>query len=113
MEVVDRIFDLVQKKKIEQKEFATLIGTTDKVVSAWRRGRTKSYTKYLPQIAEALDTSVEYLMTGTEAKKEPTGNADGLSAEEADLLELFRGLSDDEQDLVVRMVQAAARRQKG
>lgn len=64
MDTLTRIFDLLDEKGIEQKKFAVLLGTTDKTVSAWRTGRSKSYTKYIPAIAEALDTTTEYLLTG-------------------------------------------------
>nr|WP_326189898.1 S24 family peptidase [uncultured Oscillibacter sp.] len=54
---------------MEQKQFASILGTTDKTVSAWRTGRSKSYTKYLPQIADALGTTTEYLLTGNGPKQ--------------------------------------------
>ena len=108
MDAVERIFSLLKEKGIEQKAFAHMVGTTDKTISAWRCGRSKSYTKYFPQIAEALDTSVEYLLTGIEPKKEPTGCTDGLNADESALLDIFRGLSPEQQEFVVRIVQAAA-----
>lgn len=70
-ELAERIFALLRERKIEQKELARLVGTTDKTVSAWKNGRSQSYTKYLTQIAEVLDTSVEYLLTGEEKKPAP------------------------------------------
>lgn len=69
MDAVDRIFELVDEKFKEQKEFAATIGINDKTVSAWRTRRAKSYTKYLPQIADVLGTTTEYLLTGEGAKK--------------------------------------------
>ena len=69
MDAVDRIFELVGEKFKEQKEFAAAIGINDKTVSAWRTRRAKSYTKYLPKIAEALGTTTEYLLTGEGPKK--------------------------------------------
>lgn len=72
----ERIFALLKQKNIEQKEFAVLVGTTDKTVSAWKTGRSKSYTKSLPKIADILGTTAEYLLTGE--KKEPaTASGDG------------------------------------
>ena len=68
---VERIFSLLKVKKIEQKEFAQLLGTTDKTVSAWKTGRSQSYTKYLSKIADVLDTTVEYLVSGGEKKPAP------------------------------------------
>ena len=69
MDAVDRIFELVGEKFKEQKEFASALRVNDKTVSAWRTRRAKSYTKYLPQIAEALGTTTEYLLTGEGPKK--------------------------------------------
>ena len=71
MNVVSRIFELLEAKGVEQKAFAADLGLAENVVSTWRTGRTKSYRKYLPQIAAALDTSVEYLLTGEEKKPDP------------------------------------------
>lgn len=63
-DVAVRIFNLLKQKNIEQKEFANILGTTDKKVSAWKTGRSKTYRDCLPQIASVLGTSVEYLLTG-------------------------------------------------
>ena len=69
MDLLTRIFELVDEAHMEQKQFASILGTTDKTVSAWRTGRSKSYTKYLPQIADALGTTTEYLLTGNGPKQ--------------------------------------------
>lgn len=69
MTTVDRIFELLDELGMEQKEFAALIGTTDKTVSTWRTGRTHSYRKYLVQISEILGTTVQWLTTGEGPKK--------------------------------------------
>ena len=69
MDAVDRIFELVGERFKEQKEFASALRVNDKTVSAWRTRRAKSYTKYLPQIAEALGTTTEYLLTGEGPQK--------------------------------------------
>lgn len=76
MDTIARIFELVKEKGIEQKAFAVEIGVSDKIVSTWSTGRTKSYRKYLPQIAAALDTTVEYLLTGEEKKPGPEQGAE-------------------------------------
>lgn len=60
--ISDRIFSLLQERGIEQKDFARRIGVSDKAVSAWKTGRSHSYTKYLAEIAETLRVPVEYLL---------------------------------------------------
>ena len=81
MGTLDRIFELVDRKYEEQRFFATDLGVTASIVSQWRKGKSASYTKYLPQIAAVLGTSVEYLLTGS-APDVPTG----LSEQDAEIL---------------------------
>ena len=53
---------------MEQKKFASLVGVSPQKVSEWKSGKAKSYTKRIPQIAEALNTTTEYLLTGNGPK---------------------------------------------
>lgn len=69
MGTAERIFDLVDAKYKEQRDFAKAIGVSASMVSQWRMGITKSYTRRLPQIAEALGTTTEYLLTGNGPKQ--------------------------------------------
>lgn len=76
MDTVDRIFDLSDRKYAEQRDLAKAIGVTPSIVSQWRNRITKSYERRLPQIAAALDTTVEYLLTGEEKKPGPEQGAE-------------------------------------
>lgn len=71
MDTVSRIFELVDRQFKEQRDFAKAIDIPSNVVSNWRCGRSGSYNKYLPVIANALGVSVEYLLTGEEQKSAP------------------------------------------
>ena len=71
MDIVDRLFFLVDEKYKEQKEFAQDIGVHPTRISEWRKRKSQSYQKYLPQIAEALNTTTEYLLTGEGPKRRP------------------------------------------
>ena len=68
MDIVDRLFSLVDEKYNEQKEFAHDIGVHPTRISEWRKRKSQSYQKYLPQIAEVLGTTAEYLLTGNGPK---------------------------------------------
>lgn len=96
---IERIFSLLKVKEIEQKEFAQLLGTTDKTVSAWKTGRSQSYTKYLPKISEVLGTTVEYLLTGE--KTEPTVQDDKLP----EWFYAMQSLSPKAQDEVIAFIE--------
>lgn len=69
MDTAKRIFELVDSQFKEQKEFAAAIGVSDKIVSQWRVGTTRSYRSRIARIAEALGTTTEYLLTGDGPKK--------------------------------------------
>ena len=97
MDSVDRLFALVDKKYREQKDFAAEIGVLPQLVSAWRKRTSKSYTKYLPQIAAALDISTEYILTGKE-EKSPAPEGAGLTQEFA---RIFDQLSPQSQNEII------------
>lgn len=92
MDTIDRLFELVDLKFKEQKDFANAIQVPAPRVSEWRKRKSASYQKCLPQIAEALGTTTEYLLTG---KKEPAGQqADGKQEE---FMQLYQQLTPQEQ----------------
>lgn len=75
MDTRDRIFDLLDRQKMEQKTFAAEIGIKESVVTDWRRGKSNSYNRHLVQIAQALSTTSEYLLTGkTQSSPSPEGD---------------------------------------
>lgn len=86
MDTISRVFELADKIYPEQQAFAAAVGVSPKTVSVWRTGRGKSYLKYLPQIAEALHTSVDYIVSG----ETPVPESDTFSADELQLLASYR-----------------------
>lgn len=71
MDIVDRMFELIDAQYKEQRDFATAIGVDASHISRWRNRKTSSYQRRLPQIAEALGTTVEYLLTGKQNSPTP------------------------------------------
>ena len=69
LDAVDRIFELLDETDMEQQAFAAAVGVSDDTASNWRRRKSASYAKYLTQIADVLDTTTEYLLTGEGPKK--------------------------------------------
>lgn len=69
MDAVDRLFELVDQNFKEQKDFAAAIGVPPSRVSLWRKRKSASFQRCLPQIAEALGTTTEYVLTGNGPKQ--------------------------------------------
>lgn len=110
-ETAKRIFALVKAKKLTQKEFAKRCGVSEKVVSQWK-GDSRSYEKYLPQIADALDVTVGAIIGGGSVP----ANSDGTemvasTPAEKYLLSLLQGASEEEQNRLVELVRAALKMQ--
>lgn len=91
MDTAGRIFELLDAMGMEQKKFASLVGVSPQKVSEWKSGKAKSYTKRIPQIAEALGTTTEYLLTGNGPKKKtaPAGVPDSDTISEDDIKAAF------------------------
>lgn len=83
MDIVDRIFSLVDEKYKEQKYFAADIGVDPARISEWRNRKSKSYRSRLDVIASVLGTTSDYLLNGS--KPEPV-DAGTLSAEDKEIL---------------------------
>lgn len=107
MDAVDRLFALVDEKYREQKDFAAEIGVSPSKVSQWKKGTSKSYTKYLPQISAALGTTTEYILTGKEESPAPEGA--GLTQEFA---RIFDQLSPQAQNEIIAEMLKRQRREQ-
>nr|WP_300169221.1 helix-turn-helix domain-containing protein [uncultured Flavonifractor sp.] len=101
MDIRSRIFELVDKQYVEQQTFAAALGVSPTMVSAWRKNKSESYMKRIPQIADLLNTSVEYLMTGED--KVPADQP--ANGREREFLELFDRLTPEQQALVVAQLR--------
>ena len=102
MDTVDRIFELVDQKYSEQRQFAVTLGIAPSAVSNWRRRKSDSYNKRIPQIAEVLGTTVEYLLTG-DSKKDSSTAAVGplsLSRQETALVLAYRKADERTRQMV-------------
>lgn len=127
MDTAGRIFELLKTTGMEQKKFASLVGVSPQKVSEWKSGKAKSYTRRIPQIAEVLGTTSEYLLTGngpkyrnqasllvdssgSMGKKEPAPmNGDGLSAAKRQLWEAVNDLTDEQCEKLLGIVLEAKR----
>ena len=107
MDIITRLFSLVDEKYHEQKAFAADIGVDPNLPSRWRNRKSESFRKYLPQIAEALGTTTEYLLTGQGPKQKtaPAAVSESGTISEDDIKAAFfngadPALTPEEYDLM-------------
>lgn len=76
MDILDRISLLLGNR--EQKELTDYLGLKSAAFSEWKSGKSKSYKKYLIEIAEFFHVSIDYLVYGKndETLKSKSNNQD-------------------------------------
>lgn len=104
MDTKDRIFKLLDAKKIEQKAFAADVGVSPSIVSNWRKGKSNSYNDYLVKIAQVLGTTTSDLLGEQKESSPPSeddrllAGYDALSARNREKLEEYLDLLLSSQD---------------
>ena len=85
MEIIDRISLLLAGR--EQKELTDYLGLKSVAFSEWKSGKSKSYRKYLIEISEFFNVSLDYLVYGKETQ------ATTLTSDEQELLKNYGKLT--------------------
>lgn len=98
------IFSLIEMRYGSDAAFERAANLPPKTVNNWRRGRSSSYMKMLPELAGLFGVSVRDLLQTEE------GERDGvrLTTEEQELLTLFRaadGLSERERAALTETIR--------
>ena len=88
-----RIKEIREEKSIMQKDLAKMLNKTSACISQWESGKTEPDLESLIQIANALNTTTDYLL-GRE--NYVTGNVEivgvQLTTDEQQLMDLYRAL---------------------
>lgn len=104
---VQNIKQLCEIKGVKPTNACKESGVGASFISDINRGQTPSVAK-VQMLADYLGVTTSELLGET---KKPTVQDDGLTEAEQALMDLFRQLTPDQQDMVIRMVQAAADKQ--
>lgn len=64
----ERIAALLKERHISQKDLAMMVGVTESALSRYINNEREPKLEVLANFATALDTTVDYLMTGAKAK---------------------------------------------
>lgn len=88
MRIVQRIDELLLSKGIKPAQMSRDLGFSSGLYSQWRKGLQNPSRAKLKDIAEYLDVSVDFLVTGAEAESNIQ-----LSEDESELLKTYRNLS--------------------
>ena len=104
MDTLDKISEILKERKISQSELCSFLGVKKNAYTNWKSGHTASYKKYLPQIAEFLDVSVDYLLGRTDTPGKTAASVDAPNPNQeklADLYNVLGGFDDDQLQLML------------
>lgn len=99
MDILDRIILLLQGR--EQRELTEYLGLKNVAFSEWKSGKSKSYRKYLIEIADFFDVSLDYLVYG---KESPNVISDDVK----ELLSYYNSLSDIDRGKLIGKAETLA-----
>lgn len=102
---------LRKAKHITQEEMASYLGTTKQTISKYEKGIvTNIPSDRIEAMAVLLDTTPEFILGWDEKEKSP--GKDELTEGEKMLLDLFRMVPAEKQQLVLDMIRAALKMQQ-
>lgn len=64
----ERLLVLLKEKHITQKDLAAMVGVSESALSRYIKNEREPKIEVLANLATALDTTVDYLVTGNKAK---------------------------------------------
>ncbi len=103
MTIGERVFNLLKDRGMTQSELAEASGIPESTISHWKFGANPS-SDTIVDLADALDVSVNYLLSGSEAVGRRSRKSDTISiskdSDEAKLLDRYRKLSPIDKAMV-------------
>ena len=108
--MAQRIKTLRQEKGLTLEQVADIVGVGKSTVRKWETGMIANMRRdKIADLAKALGTTPAYLMGWKEedTKKEESPSEPQLTEGEKVLIDLFRRVPEDQQQLVLQMIRAA------
>lgn len=93
----------MKEQRVSQQEICQYLNLTKQTFSDWKSGKSESYLKYLPQIAEYLDVSVDYLLGKT-----PSPERENIPEDEKRLRDLLSQMSEEQLKTAYKILYAIA-----
>lgn len=113
----ERIKPLFDQSGKNDAELEREIGIPARKISQWNINYTRSYTKYIPQIAAYFHVSTDYLLGNTDVttppvkaegiKEAPDPKTKGISAAKRALINAIDGLTDEQCEKLLPIVLSA------
>ena len=120
--IFNRLIRLCEIRKTSVSQLLDIFASSRSAVGAWKNGNINA--NLIEGIAEHLNVSIQYLITGKESESEPRPESESesiiqqqkgihqISNREKELLGYFRELSDEEQIKLIGRAEVLAEQAK-
>ena len=116
MKFCEKLKLLREERKMSLSEFANLLGTSKQVISRYERGENTPKITTVSHYANVLNVSLAYLMNDDVTERTTPDNKTNppvtLTEGEKLLLDLFRLVPEEKQQLVLDLIRVALRTQQ-
>lgn len=118
MKFCEKLKLLREERDMSLAEFATLLGSSKQALSRYERGENTPKITTVAHFAEVLGVSIKYLANDDCTDKNGKVSNDkttppiGLTEGEKALLNLFRQVPEDKQQVVLEMIRLALKTQQ-
>lgn len=102
MDTIDRIFELLEQKKIAQFELAKLIGISQGVLTHWKQRVQKPSVDMIIKLAGFFKVSADYLL-GLSDKPDVCDTNEVYSIDETDLIGMYRRLTPNSKQIIMTL----------
>jgi transcriptional regulator with XRE-family HTH domain len=108
--ILNQILYVKNEQQISDAEFERKLGLKPKTLSDWKRNHSKAFIKILPQIAEALNVTVDHLR-GIE-RPPAQQDAQPLSVVKQTAIKFIQTLSEDDAMKALEYITLLEMREK-
>lgn len=96
--VLTNILNEMKRQNLNQRDISDCLGIAKSTVTDWKSGKSKSYMKHLPQIAEFLGVPESSL---TAQKNKTASDERSLTETEKELLAVTADMDEDEKNALL------------
>ena len=93
--VILTISRLLKEQGKKQKDLTDFLGIGENRFTDWKSGRITSWNKFVPQIAEFLGVSTDYLLGISDEESCIADNGEMLTEQEKTLIQIFRETTEE------------------
>ena len=113
MTVSDRVFQLLEEKRMTQKHFSEKTGIPQSTISDWRKKRTNPASDKIMVICNILEVTPEWLLSGVKGQGDRAERLDWYvidrDSEVGRIIEIYNEMTKSQRDRLMGYIEGSVR----